>query len=289
MGRTLILISWDGRSTPLEFIERDAAPEFDILLFDYSGRTATASVALPIYHHISQKTECKGQIFSAFSDYLGRLSAAHDPDAYDYVALIDDDIVVSVSSLNGAIRLASDAALDSFALSLTPDSYVNHARFVVRPDSVLRAMPWVEVMMPFYRRSLFMAASRYFEASVSSYGIDQFVMPMVSKITGLDRVALIDAFSAGHHRPVTSDGRLYSNGMTAHQERIILRQRCIAEIRTNYPELLATSWFYKSFAPMNGPGRFWALYLGWPVHIVQRLVSQRAKRHDAARMRDGPN
>lgn len=284
MGRTLILISWDGRSPPLDHIDRDVEPEFDILLFDYSGGSAAASTALPICHRISQKTECKGQIFSAFREYL--IQSATD---YEYVALIDDDIAVAVSALNGAISLATDAALDSFSLSLTADSFVNHRRFVARTGRVMRAMPWVEVMMPFYRQALFLAAGPFFAGSISSYGIDQFVVPMVCKMTGMDRVALIDAFSAGHYRPVTSDERVFSNGMTAHQERIVLRRQCLAAIRSNNPELLATAWFYKTFAPLNGPGRFWLLFLAWPVHRVQRLVSKRAKRHDAARMRDGSN
>lgn len=284
MARTLILISWDGCAPPLALIEPDAVPDFDILLFDYSGGSATACAKLPVQHRISQKTECKGQIFTAFRNYLDQST-----DNHDYVALIDDDIAVNVSSLNKAIALATEAGLDSFSLSLTPDSFVNHPRFVARPGSMMRAMPWVEVMMPFYRRALFMAAGPYFEGSVSSYGIDQFVMPMVCKTTGMDSVALIDACSAGHHRPVTSDGRIYSNGMTAHRERIVLRQRCVADITTKNPELLATAWFYKTFAPMNGPGRFWALYLRWPFHLFGRLVSQRAKRHEAARMRHGPN
>ncbi len=283
MSRTLILISWDGRSPPLDPITPDAVPDFEILLFDYSGGTAPASAALPIHHRLSQKTECKGQIFAAFRDYL-----VQSPATYDYVALIDDDIAVSVSALNGAIALAAEAALDSFSLSLTPDSFVNHTRFVRRSGSVMRAMPWVEVMMPFYRHSLYLAAGPYFEGSVSSYGIDQFVMPMVCKITGLDRVALIDAFSAGHHRPVTSDGRVYSNGMTAHQERAVLRQKCIAEIKSTRPELRATRWFYRTFAPLNGPGRFWSLYLAWPVHVGQRLVSAIVKRHGPARTHHGP-
>lgn len=280
--RTLVLISWDGLSTPLVHIEPDAAPAFDILLFDYTGGSAEPAAALPIKDRLSRKTECKGQIFEAFAGYLSQST-----ERYDYVALIDDDISVSVSSLNGAISLAATAQLDSFSLSLTPDSFVNHTRFVSQPGSTMRAMPWIEVMMPFYRQALFMAAAPYFERSISSYGIDQFVMPMVCKTTGMDHVALIDAFSAGHHRPVTSDGRVYSNGFTAHQERVVLRQRCLADIKVKCPELLGTAWFYRTFAPLNGPAKFWLLYFGWPRHLVQRLVSQRVSRQETLRMRKG--
>jgi hypothetical protein len=280
--RTLVLVSWDGQSTPLAHIDPDVAPAFDIMLFDYSGGGAKPAAALPILDYLSQKTECKGQIFEAFAAHLQNSDAG-----YDYVALIDDDIALRVSSLNGAIALADAEGLDSFSLSLTPDSFVNHARFVTQPGSAMRDMAWVEVMMPFYRLELFLAAAPYFAGSVSSYGLDQFVMPMVCKATGMDCVALIDAFSAGHHRPVTSDGRVYSNGLTAHQERAVLRRRCLADIKSKWPERLGTAWYYRTFAPLNGPAQFWLLYLGWPLHVVQRLVSARVRRQDAAGMHKG--
>lgn len=273
MVRTLILISWDGRSAPLAHLDPDVLPNFDIILFNYSGGSNEPSAALAIRAYLSAKTECKGQIFSAFHAYLAASS-----DVYDYVALIDDDIAVTVSALNGAIALAAAAGLDSFSLSLTPESFVNHQRFVQKPGRAMRPMPWIEVMMPFYRQALFLAAGRYFDGSISSYGIDQFVMPLVCKTTGMNRVAVIDAFSAGHDRPVTSDGRVYSNGLTAHQERILLRQMCLAEVKSKFPKLLGTLWFYMTFAPSNGPARFWPLYLGWPYHVVRRLVSLRVRR-----------
>ncbi len=281
--RTLILISWDGTSVPLACLHRDIEPAFDIVLFNYSGSNADAGTDWPLVATLSEKTECKGQIFSAFQAYLETLSIP-----YDYVALIDDDIAVDVSSLNGAIELAAQAGLDSFSLSLTADSHVNHKRFVTVAGSSMRAMPWVEVMMPFYRQALYSAAAPFTAGSVSSYGVDQFVMPFVCKTTGMNHVALIDAYSARHGRPVTSDGRVYSNGLTAHQERVALRRRCLVAIRRDWPQLCGTRWFYATFAPLNGPARFWLLRLGWPWHMVQRLVSLQFSRQEQRGMHDGP-
>ena len=282
--RTLVLVSWDGRSVPLAAIRRDAVPAFDIALFDYSG---SAGVPDPggdwqIAVTFSQKTECKGQIFSAFHAHL-ESSAVY----YDYVALFDDDIAIEVSALNGAIALAAAAELDSFSLSLTPDSHVNHRRFVQRPGGTLRPVPWVEVMMPFYRRALFMAASPFFSGSISSYGIDQFVMPMIARTSGSNRVALVDRYAARHCRPVTSDGCRYANGLTAHQERVVLRRKCLDAVSRDYPRLLATRWFYATFAAFDGPVRFWLLYLAWPRHAIMRLASGRLARQIRSRMRNG--
>ncbi len=271
-GRALILISWDGKSAPLGSVDFDAAPDFDILLFDYSGTGAAADTPVALAGTISLKTECKGQIYAALHAYLPASSR------HDYVALIDDDIAVAVSALNAALQIARIDALDSFALALTADSYVNHAVFVQRPGSSVRAVPWVEVMMPFYRTELFSAAEPYYRDSISSYGIDQFAMPLMARLTGMTRCAVIDAYTARHHRPVTSDARTFSNGRTARQERIIVRRQCLARLRTDRPDLIGTRWFYKTFSPPGGPARFWLLYLAWPWHAVVGLVSRRHRR-----------
>jgi hypothetical protein len=270
MTRTVILVSWDGRTPPLACIDVDAAPDFDVILFDYSGEAATPSAPMPLRAVMRQRTECKGQIYEALAAYLATSEAAIDS---DYVALIDDDIHVTVSALNGAIALAHAEGLDSFALSLTSDSYVNHQRFVQRPGGDIRPMPWVEVMMPFYRRSLFLAAAPFFKGSVSSYGIDQFVMPTICALTDASRVAIIDRFSARHARPVTSDGRVYANGLTAHQERIRLRRKCLSHLHAVASERIGTRWYYQTFAPLDGPGRFWPLRLLWPWHQLRRLLA----------------
>jgi hypothetical protein len=270
--RALVLFSWDGKSTPLACLDCDTTPAFDILLFDYSGSDRTPHPPMPITAVLSGKTECKGQIFKAFHDYV-RGGTGHD-----YVALIDDDISVAVSALNGALALARTHRLDSFSLSLTPGSHINHSIFVQRTGSSLRAVPWVEVMMPFYRRELFLAGAPFYQNSISSYGIDQFVMPLMSKLTGMANIAVIDAYAAGHYRPVTSDTRTFSNGLTAKQERVIVWQNCLKIIRTQHPALLATRWLYRTFAPLDGPARFWTLYLGLPWQIARRLVSHTVRR-----------
>ena len=271
-SRPLVLISWDGKSPPLACVDCDAEPAFDILLFNYSGSDGNAVPPLPVTEILREKTECKGQIFAAFLEYL------QNNDDHDYVALIDDDISVAVSALNGAIAIARENDLDSFSLSLALDSHINHRQFVQRPGSRLRWTPWVEVMMPFYRRELFMAAGAFYQNSVSSYGLDQFALPLIGKLTGMNRVAVIDAYAAGHYRPVTSDTCTFSNGLTAKQERVIVWHECLKIVRTQHPGLLATRWFYRTFAPLDGPARFWTLYLGWPWHAMRRLVSNTVRR-----------
>lgn len=272
-ARTLVLVSWDGQSDPLRLLRRDADPAFDLILFDYSGGKEHPETGMPVKDILRVKTECKGQIYKAFHAYVATLS-----EQYDYVALIDDDICVAISALNEAIVRGVAAGLDSFALSLTPDSYCDHRRFIQKAGPPLRTMSWVEVMMPFYRMALFDAAAPFFQWTISSYGLDQFAMPLVCRLTGMANIATIDARSARHVRPVSSGRTVYSNGLTAQEERRAMWRRCVAMIRRDHPRFLATRWYYATYAPLKGPVRFWRLYLLWPVDLVRRLVSARLPR-----------
>lgn len=268
-SRTLAVITWDGISPPLGELEPDAAPDFDVLLFNYSGNGNQTAPLFPITARLSQATECKGQIFAAVSAYLSSTDAE-----YDYVGLIDDDIAIKVSSINTALAIAMDNALDSFAISLSKDSFFSHQEMMHRPGSDFHRVDWVEVMMPFYRAPLFQAGRPFFDRSISSWGIDQFLMPFLQKTMKMDKVAVIDRVQARHQRPITSDHRVYSNGLTARQEFRRIRRECLREIRTNHPQLLGTRWYYDTFAPFGRPRSFRRLRLLLPLHLLARWYRQ---------------
>ncbi|HEY6870148.1 MAG TPA: hypothetical protein VI199_10375, partial [Novosphingobium sp.] len=55
----LVVYAWNGQEPPLACVRQDVTPDFDLLLFDYSGRAAApAGRAL-----LSCATECKGEIY----------------------------------------------------------------------------------------------------------------------------------------------------------------------------------------------------------------------------------
>ncbi len=101
----LIIISWDGKSAPAGLLHRDAAPEFDLLLFDYSGKSAKAPNGPPV---LSQATECKGQIFAHIGALLD--TPAYQP---DWIGIIDDDVEISVSGINACLAAAAAHGLSS--------------------------------------------------------------------------------------------------------------------------------------------------------------------------------
>lgn len=242
--KPLVLLSWDGVSQPLRLLHRDASPAFDILLFDYSGSAAGPALqldGLPC-RLLSVRTECKGEIYSALARDLEE-RACEPP----YVGLIDDDVMLSVSGINLALHIARSLELDSFSPSLSHDSNYSHRFTLSRPQRLAHPVHWVEVMMPFYRGSLFLAGAAHYEGNVSSWGIDQYLMPTLGALMKMERVAIIDAVMASHQREITSGGKVYRNGRTAEQEKQALRERCMALVAERAPSLVGTAWYRRTF------------------------------------------
>jgi hypothetical protein len=240
--RDLVLISWDGQSPLHQFVMFDAVPGFDILTFDYSGSASTPLPVCENHFFLSRKTECKGQIYDIAAQFLER-----SDESYRFVGLIDDDIVIKLSDINFLLHVAGSLGLHSVAPSLTHDSFFTYRHTLRQHKRLFHPVPWVEVMMPFYRVDLFRAAAPFFRHSISSWGFDVFVMPMFQKLTKMERTAIIDAVSATHMRPIQSGGRVYSNGLTAIEEMEKLRHLCIAHMEKNHPELVGGEWFEKTF------------------------------------------
>ncbi len=263
--KALVVYAWDGRETPLARVTADVMPAFDVLLFDYSGASGQREVAgWPV---LSCRTECKGEIFREVHRYLSAV-----PADYGYVGLIDDDIELAWSDLDQLLSIAREHGLDSFQPALTPDSFRAHHWLAAREGQGLRPLPWVEVMMPFYRTALFMAGGPFYARSISSYGLDQFVLPALQKLTGMDKVAIVDAVTVRHGRPITSDDKVFANGLTAHQERVIQWRMARALVARERPDLVGTRWYFRTFSPLGGHWRFWPLRLAAPFLWMRRML-----------------
>ena len=267
-----VLVSWDGADVPLRMIHRDAEPEFDLVLFDYSGRAAApeaASLGGLQAQLLSQATECKGEIYQALAAALR--SEGRTP---EYVALIDDDVMLGVSGINRALHIAHNLGLDSFSPALGHDSAYSHRFTLRRPHRVLHEVDWVEVMMPFYRGELFLAGAPHYAGNVSSWGIDQYLMPTLGKLGGMDKVAVIDAVMASHRRPVTSGGKVFRNGLTALQEKAAMRERSMALVAEQAPQLVGTEWYRRTFLRRHR-GTTWQRISSAAARRVARWIDER--------------
>jgi hypothetical protein len=263
-AQPLVLFSWDGKSPPLQMLHLDAQPQFSIVLFDFSGSCVQAELMVqglkcPV---LSGATECKGEIYQALAAHL-----AAAPKLPEYVSLIDDDIIIGVSGINQALHLARCTGLDVFSPCLSHDSHYTHRWTLRQGHALFHRVDWVEVMMPFYRGSLFLAGAPHYLGNVSSWGIDKYLMPTLQKLMGLERTAIINAVMASHVRPITSGDKVYRNGRTAAMERDALKASCLALIDGAQPGLKGSDWFKRIFQQRHSRsfGQRLAYGLGRPI------------------------
>jgi hypothetical protein len=266
----LVLVSWHGQQAPWTYLHVDAPAQFDWLLFDYTGQQAPGrrEVHGLMVEVLSEATECKGDIFQALCNWL------HDQKRCpEYVGLIDDDVCIGVSDINRALHLARCDGLDVFSPTLLHDSQYTHRWMLAQPERLFRTVDWVEVMMPFYRGDLFLAAREHLAGNVSSWGLDKYLWPTLQQIRGQTRTALIDAVRASHRRPITSGLKTFRNGRTAADELQAMRERCLHLLQTERPALLGSEWYRRIFVQRHVRSRWQQLAsgLGRP---LRRWLSQ---------------
>jgi hypothetical protein len=259
-AKSLVLFSWDGKSPLMPCVLKDAEPFFDILLFDYSG-VATIPEGFSVNgvfpEFLSLSTECKGDIFQALIDRLERSNVAPE-----YVGLIDDDILISIADINRALHLAKAKNLDIFSPVLTHDSNYSHSWMLQQPHRTVRDVAWVEVMMPFYKREIILAAKPFVKGYSSSWGFDAYVFPLIQKMLGMNRCGLIDAVAASHFRPVSSHGKVFKNGLNAFEEAAKIKESCKEYIRKHHADWLTTDWFDRIYVRKR-------VYTRWQQHLYQ--------------------
>jgi hypothetical protein len=228
--KSIVVISWDGISTPLCFILKDAVPDFDLFIFDYSGQdNASKFEGLQPAFYLSQKTECKGDILLGVYNHL----IQHSGTDFKYIGLLDDDIFISFSDLNKLLFIAGMEQLDVFQASLTHDSYYHHRQFIQKAGSVMIPTNWVEIMAPFYSSAVFFEAGKEFQRSISGTGIDVYLIPTIQVLLGKTKTAVIHAVSMKHCRPIRTDNRIFRNGKDNLTEIAELQAYCIDIVNRN--------------------------------------------------------
>ena len=228
--KSLIIITWDGVSKPLEYILQDTQRNFDLLIFDHSAKASKELVAhLHPEHFVSTRTENKGQVFYEVYKYL----YPNNEELYEYIGVIDDDIYTSYSDLNKLIFIGQINYLDVFQPSISHDSFFDHRQFTHKAGYQTKKEDWVEIMFPMYREKLYKAAGPYFNETITGQGIDAYLMPVLQVIHNMKNTAVVHAIQIKHCRPVQSGGRTYSNGKTNVDNINHIRTRSLELIETN--------------------------------------------------------
>jgi hypothetical protein len=216
--KNIVIITWNGKSTPFEFIIFDENPTFKFILFDYSGNSERPSTVVADFEYISNKTEYKGEIYLFVYKYFKEKD-------YTYLGIIDDDIKLSVSSINKMLLVASILDVSSFQASLDINSFYSHTHFLNKESTIIEFVPWVEVMAPFYKKILFESAASFYENNISSYGLDKYVFPLYTSTLKLNSPCVFHFAKMKHLRPVTSNLKILSSGLRPIDEEYNIRKK----------------------------------------------------------------
>jgi hypothetical protein len=123
-------------------------------------------------------------------------------DAYDYVLFLDDDLLVTEDAITQLFMIARSQDLKLAQPSLAPESAHTWSVLLTRPDSVMRTLNTVEVMMPLVSRDALRLGSYLFARSISGWGLDFALGDLVNRWFGSGRIAVIDAVSFLHAKTI---------------------------------------------------------------------------------------
>lgn len=129
---------------------------------------------------------------------------------YDYLLLLDDDIVFPEGDVSELFRIAEFRSLHLAQASLSQDSFCAHPVIFNRGGEGIRLVNAVEIMMPVLSRRALFAAAHLFTQTISGWGLDMALGKLVSEDLG-GKVAIIDAVVAEHSKEIdTETGSFYT-------------------------------------------------------------------------------
>lgn len=119
-------------------------------------------------------------------------------DAYDYIALPDDDVLTQAPVLNRAFALAREEDLALCQISLHHDSYFGDPMTLARPRLKLHYSTRVELMAPIFRIDLLKRLLPYFPLPGNLWAMDHIAAKLASGAP--DAIAVLDEVSVLHTR-----------------------------------------------------------------------------------------
>ncbi len=120
---------------------------------------------------------------------------------YEYVLLLDDDIVLDETDITKLFTISQSHTLDLAQASLSSDSYGAHPVFRCSGSRGLRYVNAVEIMMPILSQRAIRIGTHLFNQTISGWGLDVALGSLVKEQAN-GRAAVIDDIVATHKRPI---------------------------------------------------------------------------------------
>lgn len=138
-------------------------------------------------------------------------------DGYRQIAFLDDDLSFTADDLNRLFHVGEALRLPLYQPALTRGSYSSWNFLNQIPDErsqVVRHVPMVEIMCPFFSRFALNDCLPTFDINESGWGLDCFLWPKI--VSG--HTYVIDSIPVGHYREPARRQRILRNGLTSQQE-----------------------------------------------------------------------
>ncbi len=198
--RNLVLLQCGPQSCHRQWLT-GTNRDFDVLVNYYDAEGYDPAIGDYVFFQPGTKFTAVNLLWNRYREIL---------EPYDYVLLLDDDILVSVEKLNHLFEICTREELDLAQMSLSAASQCIWRLFYHRPGQELRHVTGVEIMMPVLSRRAMRVAGEDFGLSVSGFGLDLLLGKKLIN-QARDNIAVIDAVVADHLKPIDQGGGAYYN------------------------------------------------------------------------------
>lgn len=162
-------------------------------------------------------------------------------DDYEFVLFLDDDILVSEEAVSTLFRIADALSLKLAQAAVAPGSANTWQVLLRREDTIGRYLNTVEIMMPLISREALALGTHLFARSISGWGLDFALGDLVRRVFGSRSVAVIDAVSFLHAKPIDPLAGAYYRMLREHRISPLVEQRMMG-------------LWYGASAPIEGLG-----------------------------------
>jgi hypothetical protein len=202
-------------------------------------------------------------------------------DRYDYVWLPDDDIATNAADINRLFEIARKYKLALCQPALSLNSYFSWGVTLKTMFTRLRYTNFVEIMVPCFDHDFLLRCLPSMGDNLSGFGLD-FLWPHMLA-SEPDRIAIIDAVSVTHTRPVGGPNYalLRERGISAEDEGLQVRRKHGVSDTNIYINRLETSARI-SVSGNSGLGKL-LLSLGYRFVIARAYVLRKPNRWDLDR------
>jgi hypothetical protein len=194
MKKYLVISTVGDNSLHYKWIENN--PEFDLVLIYYGEKE---NIIEKYTQHAQYMYVAKGEKYHLIKSLI--VSSPELISKYSYIWLPDDDVYLSTEDINNLFKLAEE--YDLYLCQPSMKGYVSHEITLPKPNSLLRYTNFVEILAPLMNLKTLMLVKDIFNENYSGWGYD-FLWPYMLNYPE-DKIAIIDAITMTHTKPVGTD------------------------------------------------------------------------------------